>query len=272
MELLRYILLGILQGITEFLPVSSSGHLVLVELLWGSGGFGQQDLFLNVMLHLGTLAAVALFCRRELAALVHAALRLGRPTRSPEEAAERRLLIAVAIASLPTALLGIVVKLTLVEAFSHLLFVGAMFLITAGVLWISTRYRGEQSEATPKTAFAVGAAQGLAVLPGISRSGATIVTGLAMGLNREAAARFAFLISIPAILGAAAVSLLDIQNLPKFNTSLIFSLSCGTIAAAFAGYFSLVLLTEIVRKARLNLFSYYCAAVGITAIILGCIR
>ena len=270
MEPLRAAVLGLLQGLTEFFPVSSSGHLVLAQELWG--GYTGADFFLDVMLHVGTLAAVVLFCRREVASMWRALLGLGRRPQTPTEAAGRRLLLAVTLASIPTAAIGLLLRSTVNSWFSQLVFVGAMFLVTAAILALSPLCRGNREEASPANALLVGVAQGLALLPGLSRSGATIVTAKALGMESTAAARFAFVISIPAVLGTALVSAMDVQNLPNFNTGLIFSLACGTMAAALSGYLSLIVLSGIIRRARLNLFSFYCAAAGLFTIALGALR
>ena len=272
MDPLRALILGLLQGLTEFLPVSSSGHLALAEALFGDLSSGDLYLFFNVMLHVGTLLAVVAFCWREVWQLVRAVLRIGRRAETEAQKAGRRLLLAVVIATIPTGIIGMAIKLTSLQVFSELLFVGVMFFITAAVLWFSSRFEGDSREASPLAALAIGVAQGIAVLPGISRSGMTIVTGKAMGLEGTTAARFAFVVSIPAIIGAALVSWLDVVNLPNFNTSLIFSASCGIIAAALAGYLSLFWLVRIIRRAKLNLFAFYCAAIGIVTLIIGSIR
>jgi len=269
---LRAFLLGLLQGFTEFLPVSSSGHLALAEALFGDLSETDIYLFFNVMLHVGSLLAVLVFCRSELIMLFRAAFRIGRRAESDDQKRDRRLLVAVILTTIPTAIIGFTIKLTALALFSELIFVGFMFFITTAVLAVSSRFKGERAEPTPLAALLIGVAQGIAVMPGISRSGMTIVSAKAAGMEAAAAARFAFVISIPAIIGAALVSWMDVINLPKFNTSLIFSALYGIIAAAFAGYLSLIWLIRIVRRARLNLFAFYCAAIGIVSIVLGFIR
>ncbi len=272
MDPLRAVFLGLLQGLTEFLPISSSGHLVLVEQLFGELSNPQTGLFFNVMLHLGTLLAVVIFCWTEVMMMFRALLRLGRRAETPEQRADRRLLIVVILATLPTAVVGMAIKLTGLGLFTWLIFVGAMFIITAAVLWFSRFIGGEKREPSFVSALFIGAIQGLGVLPGISRSGVSIVAGKASGMSGPSAARFAFVISIPAILGAAILSSFEMANLPNFNTGLIFSLLCGIITAALAGYLSLGWLTKIVRRARLEMFAFYCAAIGIVTLIVGAVR
>ena len=259
--------MGIIQGATEFLPISSSGHLVLFQRF--TTGFQREDLFLDIMLHIGTLIAVAIYTRREVGMLIRGTFGLLRKVRTEEQRQERRLLIAVAVAGIPTAILGFFFKATAVDYFDNLFLLGGTFAITTALLaWSARLGNGKEREVRPLSAFAIGAAQGFAVLPGVSRSGSTIIIGEAMGLERNAAARFAFLLSIPAILGAAAFSFLDVSNLPKFNAPLLFSLFCGMIAAAIVGYVSLVLLALIVRKARLHYFAFYTGVVSIFCIVL----
>lgn len=267
MEILRTIFLGLIQGSTEFLPVSSSGHLVLFEQIMA--GFSHQDLFLDIMLHIGTLVAVVVFCRSEVAMLFRALFHFQRQPRDQREHEERRLLFAVIFATIPTAIIGLLIKLTIVDQFSNYFFLAATFLVTTIALGFSNRLQGQGTQLSTKSALFIGIVQGFAVLPGISRAGVTIVAGQATGLERSRAARFAFVISIPAIIGAALLSILDVTNLPNFNTSLIFSLLCGMMSAAIVGYLSLVLLTKIIEKAKLSYFAFYTAAVSIFCLILG---
>lgn len=232
-------------------------------------GFTNQDLFLDIMLHIGTLVAVVVFCRREVAMLFRALLHFYRPSRDQREKEERNLFFAVILASIPTALIGFLIKLTIVDQFSNFFLLAATFIVTTIALSFSNRLNGRSTMVSPGSAAFIGIIQGFAVLPGISRAGVTIVAGQAAGLDRSKAARFAFVISIPAILGAALLSVLDVTNLPNFNTSLIFSLLCGMMAAAIVGYLSLVLLTKIIEKAKLSYFAFYTAAVSIFCLILG---
>jgi undecaprenyl-diphosphatase len=199
---------------------------------------------------------------------VHAFFSLWRTPRGEHEVRERRLFWAVIIASIPTAAIGFAIRSTLVPVFSNYYFLAGTFAVTTLLLASSRLARGTRLEISPPGAFMVGIMQGLAILPGISRSGSTIIAGQAVGLERTAAARFAFVLAIPAIIGAAMVSVLDVANLPNFNTGLMFSLFCGMIAAAVVGYLSLVLLTTIIQKAKLHWFAFYTGAVSIFCLIL----
>lgn len=259
------IIAGIIQGATEFLPVSSSGHLVLFQHF--NGGFSHEDLLLDIMLHLGTLAAVATFCRAEVAMLFRAFFRIWRRPRAEQEVRENRLFWAIVIATIPTAAIGFAVRSFLVPLFDNLFLLAFTFGFTTLLLMAGSRARGTRLEISPAGAFLVGVMQGLAVLPGVSRSGSTIVMSQAVGLQRENAARFAFVLAIPAILGASVVSFTDLANLSNFNTGLMFSLFCGMMAAAVVGYLSLVVLTTIIRKAKLHWFAFYTGAVSIFCLI-----
>ena len=266
MDIIRAVILGIIQGATEFLPISSSGHLVLFQQI--SEGFTIDDLFLDIVLHLGTLAAILVFCRREVLMLFRSLTHFYREPVNDNERLERRLLYGIIIATIPTGIIGFFFKANVVSYFSNYFFLAGTFFITTIVLFAS-RFLSDGKKRVPfLSAFIIGIAQGFAVLPGISRSGVTIVVGQALGLQRSASARFAFVLAIPAILGAAFFSFMDTSNLPNFNTALIFSLVCGMIAAAIVGYISLVVLTKIIEKARLSYFAFYTGAVSVFCFVL----
>jgi undecaprenyl-diphosphatase len=259
-EFLQSILLGIVQGLTEFLPVSSSGHLVLFQQIFG--GFSEADLFEDIMLHIGTLVAVSIFCWREIMMLLRALTHLFRKSRTAEEQREKRLFIAILIAGIPTVLFGFLIKSTMVDSFSSPLLLAVTFGITTVLLILSRLFTSSSSILSPRIALAVGTAQGLAVLPGISRSGSTIVIGQAMGLGRREAARFAFVLAIPAIVGAALFTFKDLVDQPNLTAhSLSLPLLCGMIAAAIVGYISLVLLTRMIDKAAFHHFAWYTGAI-----------
>ncbi len=255
MEIYQAVILGIIQGLTEFLPVSSSGHLVLTQHLFG---LKEPALFFDVSLHVGTLVAVLIVFRREIGSILKTVINLG-----------------------PSVLLGKNGNktdteqrdLSLVAAtlFSSIFIVGIMLLITASLLW-SIRNKADVSEAVESTAISlkhaliIGFIQGFAVIPGISRSGSTIVAGLYLGLNRKEAARFSFLLCLPAIIGA---ELLGIRDAMKTGVSIDGALIIGTLVSFVVGYFALKLLLGLVNRGRLHVFAPYCAVVGLIAIFLG---
>lgn len=247
-------LLGLLQGLTEFLPVSSSGHLVVAQHLLG---IRSPSLFLEVMLHGGTLAAVLLFLRRDL-------LRLARGVVAPRRArgGERRLCLLLLLGSLPAGLTGLSLRGPLARVGLHPVWVGASLLLN-GLLLLTARRRGGAGrglwEVPWPTALLVGAAQALALMPGISRSGATIVAALWAGMHREAAGRFSFLLAVPAMTGAAVLEALRAGPPPGTSWA---ALAAGCLTAACAGGAALTVLFRVLRRGRLALFAPYCWALG----------
>jgi undecaprenyl-diphosphatase len=252
------ILLGVLQGLTEFLPVSSSGHLVLAERAFGWEGGG---LAFEVSVHLATLLAVLIVLRRDVAGLVRGALDLARLRTAGEDA---RLLLFVAIGTVPAVVVGLLLKDAVEEAFDSPRFAAAGLLVTAAIL-LSTRWRRrEERPLGAVAAIAIGCAQALAIAPGISRSGSTIAAALLLGIAASRAFTFSFLLSIPAILGATVLELAGESLDPGL---LRVCLVAGT-AAFLSGTLALVVLRGVVQRGRLALFAPYCVAVGILALIL----
>lgn len=273
MDLLQAVILGIVQGLTEFLPVSSSGHLVLFQQMFG---LSEPELFFNVSVHIGTLMAVVFFFRRDVLAIVAALLRgtglLVRQEKTVQKLyldPDVKLAVLILVGSVPTAVIGLAFNRLADRLFSSVLLVGIMLCITGSMLW-STRYvrrsEGGMAFFGMKAALLIGLVQGLAILPGISRSGSTIVMGLFLGMQRNLAARYSFLLSIPAILGAELLSLGDfsLQSNIAAGATLI-----GAVTACVVGYLSLRMLVYIVDHGRMYLFSPYCWLVGIVALISG---
>lgn len=250
-------LLGVIQGLTEFLPVSSSGHLVVFQHLLG---FREPELFLDSALHVGTLLAVCIFFRQDLKEMTMATLRLKM------EDPQARLVAAVLIGSIPTAMIGLIFKEPLEALFGSVSTVGMMLIMTGIVLTLTGLVpRGyTRLSAIPwYVALAVGAAQGLAITPGISRSGATIAAGLFLGLNRELAGRYSFLLAIPAIFGALLLQL-GSQDLGSVG---LLPIAAGFCTAALVGLFALKILMAVVRQGRLAYFAPYCFALGMMILI-----
>ncbi|SMC38228.1 Undecaprenyl-diphosphatase [Desulfocicer vacuolatum DSM 3385] len=274
MEIYQGIILGILQGLTEFLPVSSSGHLALGQSFFG---ITEPALFFDVSLHMGTLLAVVVVFFQDIKRMLISLFELIKLIFSGKEFLETvktdenvRLAFLIIVASIPTAFLGLGFKPYVHTLFSSVSFVGCMLLVTGTFLWM-TRHVAPQGDGVMtfgmKRALLVGLCQGLAVIPGISRSGATISAGLFGGIDRETAARFSFLLSIPAIVGA---EILSIKDFMQHGSSIDLGATlCGTVIAFVVGYGALIFLMRIVRKGRLHLFAPYCWALGIVAIIAG---
>jgi len=264
MSFWQAVALGAVQGVTEFLPVSSSGHLVLLrEVL----AVGEVPLLFDVLLHLSTLAATAVVFRARLGRLVVTAIDLLRPpARRRCGSEERRLLGLLLLCTVVTGGIGMAFG----SVFGLVLLgprqVAAMLLVTAALLLAARWLRGA---AVPRAgwqprwpwALLVGVVQGLAVIPGISRSGATIAAGVLAGADRETAADFSFLASVPAILGAVAVSLPELSALEEAVD--LTALAAGMAVSFAAGWLALTALLRIVRRGRLHLFCLYLVPVGI---------
>ncbi len=260
-------LLGLLQGLTEFLPVSSSGHLVVAETLMQ---FKASELLLfDLILHLATLLAVCLYYRQRLFALSRACLPPYSPgDTSPEIMAHRKLIAAIGLSTFITVIIGLGFKDQFEQVRDNLTAVGGAFLIT-GVLLLATRW------ASPRTsddgddypmnlwlfAAIVGFTQGVAILPGVSRSGATVCTALLLGLSRTRAVEYSFLLSIPAILMASVYESLFSDS--PLGTISPFPASIGFLCSLISGILFLWLLVWIVRKGRLHLFAFYTIPLGI---------
>ena len=272
MTYLQALLLGIVQGLTEFLPISSSGHLVLVQHLFGLHG---AELSFDVSVHVGTLAAVIIFFRKDILQILSGLLAVlktanGRPSEHDSNRDQARLAGLIILGSIPTAAIGLILHGHADRLFASPPLAGAMLVLT-GVLLFATRSSSRNPktngrslhELTVKDALVIGVTQGLAVIPGISRSGSTIAVGILTGIKHEAAARFSFLLSIPAVAGAAMLVLKDAveQGDIHLPTCLL-----GGITALVVGYAALALLVYLVQKGRLYLFAPYCWIVGALAL------
>jgi undecaprenyl-diphosphatase len=278
------IVLGIIQGLTEFLPVSSSGHLALAQHWMRLEAESPLMISFDVATHLGTLLAVIVvfwttfirFFRRLVSEQRRAPTtpNLTRPSSWFVRNAAWRVLILGAIACLPTAIIGVAFKDPLEAAFGRPILIGIALLVTGALLFVSgkvPRPRKPWRQFGIVGALLVGLAQGLAITPGISRSGATICTALICGLKRRWAAEFSFLIAFPAICGAALVKIAETGNLPPEQIAAIplGPIIAGSLTAAAVGYVALRLLLEAVRRAKLVYFSYYVWALGLLVIVLG---
>jgi undecaprenyl-diphosphatase len=254
MGLFKAIILGIVQGITEFLPISSSGHLVIFQYFMEI----NEGLTMDVFLHFGTLLAVVVVFWDDI---------IGMITLKSEY---RKLTYYVVLGSIPAGVIGILFEDLFARLFSTPTVVGFALLVTGLLLWLSDRL-GEEERSLENMKFSdavvVGFAQALAIIPGISRSGSTIVGGLFNGLERKLAAKFSFLLSIPVIGGATLLKTKDLVTV-GFGNLTFMELAGGTLSAAIAGYFSVKLLLKLVNQEKLSIFAYYCWVVGFGVIIL----
>ena len=262
---LETILLGVVQGLTEFLPVSSSGHLVIFENLLG---FKEPEILLDASLHLGTLLAVCIYFRSDLKKMIQELWAWVAPGSQNGALGSHALLaLMVVVGSIPTAFIGLIFKDPLEALFSSVTTVGVMLLVTGvivGVTKFISRNHGKWDQVGIWMALAIGTVQGLAIIPGISRSGSTIVCALLLGLNRETAGRFSFLLSIPAIIGAVGLHL-ESDAIARVG---IAPLTVGFASSALVGFFALKLLMGMVKKGHFYYFAPYCWVVGILTIIL----
>jgi undecaprenyl-diphosphatase len=248
------VILGILQGLTEWFPVSSSGHLALAKELLG----WQPPVIFYVLLHLGTVAVVIAYFRKDILIVLRAMLR--RDFNAPEG----RLAIFIVLGSVPTAFVGYAFKGIFESFFSNLLVVGLALLTTGILLFISARREGSKTLGYLDSLL-VGLAQGIAIIPGVSRSGATISTGLLRGVDRMAVFKFSFLLSIPAILGATVMESGDLSLLlSSVDTEAVV---LGVLASMVVGYLSLKALQRIILTHKFNWFAVYCLAAGTVVII-----
>lgn len=259
--LLLVLILAVLQGLTEYLPVSSSGHLVLGKEFLPGGDQLAANASLEVLLHVGTLLAVLLFYRKRLTRLV-----LGFFGKGDDVSKQRRLAGQLVLATLPAVVVGFSIRNHLDELFGSPYPAASALLLTGCILWYSKRLpSGGTSiqELSWKGALIIGLSQAFAILPGISRSGTTIVVGLRLGLSAEAAAAFSFLLSIPAILGASVL------KLPELDTSQGLDLTTLGLAVGVSflvGWAALGMLVWITKRGKLHLFAPYCWLLGLAAL------
>jgi undecaprenyl-diphosphatase len=269
MTAFQALILGIVQGATEFLPVSSSGHLVLVPWLLGWQLDPQAAFVFDVLVQWGTLLAVIVYFWRELPGLALAALRgliHGHPLESPAA----RMAWLLVLASLPAAVLGLVFKDTVEATFGQPTMVFGFLLVTSALLavseWLGHRTRSMESLRWTDALW-IGLAQVLALFPGVSRSGSTIAGGMTRQLRRPDAARFAFLMSVPIMIGAGLVALRDLARLPDVAAQL-GNLALGFLAAAVVGYLAIRWLLRYLSQRPLTVFIIYTAVVGVIGLVL----
>ncbi|MEM2995460.1 MAG: undecaprenyl-diphosphate phosphatase [Candidatus Bathyarchaeia archaeon] len=259
-QLIKTVILGIIQGLTEWLPISSTGHLKVAEHFLN---FGTQNyLLFDFILHIGTLIVVLFFFRREIGNMLEALSRLDFKTE------HGKLIPPVIVGTIPAAVIGILLKETVEQTFTNFLSIAVVFIVFGFILY-SAKFGMEKTDnINYSAAIIIGVAEGLAILPGFSRSGATITVALLLGIKREKAFQFSFLLSIPAIIGAAGYSAYkDYGKL--LSTGLGWSeILAGVIPAMCIGYFAIKLLWKILCKQKLHFFAFYCWFLGAVLIML----
>ncbi len=251
-------ILGLIQGLAEWLPISSTAHLKIVEHFLG---FAATPLF-NVALHVGTLVVVVFYFRKEvgdiLLALVHVDFRSERG----------HLIPLMVVATIPTAIIGLLYVQFLEDVLQTMLAIGVALLAGATMVYISKNGRENTDVITYRTALTIGATQGLAVFPGLSRSGVTVSTALLLGLKREEAFKFSFLLSIPAILGDLIVEVYKQRGQLTIQSIGSVELLAGVVVAMIAGYLAIELVSRIVESKRFHYFAFYTWLLGIALIAL----
>lgn len=277
MSYFNAIILGLIQGIAEFLPISSSGHLSIAQNLFGLNVEGTNDMFFDVLLHLGTLMAVFVAYWQEIREMIveffcaAGDIVKGRKQKSVPPA--RRLIAMIVIGTLPLFAI-LPVKDFVEELSNNTYFIGGALLVTGCLLLACDRVRkGAKNEgsATMKDALLVGVGQAIATCPGISRSGMTISVGCFCGFERKFAVRFAFLLSIPAVLGANILEIADVME-TGIDPALLPVYFVGVAVAAVSGYLCIRLLKMVAEKGKFGAFSYYCWAMGVVTIALSALR
>lgn len=251
-------LLGAVQGVTEFLPISSSGHLVLFEQLFN---IQQSALTFTVVIHLATLLAILLFFGKSLLHLT------------------RRELVLIGVGTIPAIFVGVLFRQQIEGLFNGDAFVGVELIITGLINFYTDRKLGPKTEQietdihaqkdlTEKKSFLIGVAQAIAIIPGISRSGSTVAAGVGLGLDREQAFRFSFLLAIPALLGAGVLELVDVWRNGTVHEINVPVYAIGALMALITGLLSLFVFKYVMSKAKLEIFGWYCVIVGTIAVVL----
>jgi undecaprenyl-diphosphatase len=262
-NLLQAIFLGFVQGVAEFLPISSSGHLAIFQNLFHMNGVGEVDLFFDVLLHFGTLFSVLLVYWKDIRGIVlefFTMLRLRRrPEREREDPISRRMIWFIITGTLPLVV-ALLFKDAVENLYSNMFFIAFALAATGLILFLSDRFGSGKKQAKNATildALLVCVGQMLAIVPGLSRSGTTISAGMTRGFERSFSVKFSFLLSIPAILGASLLELIEVIT-TGIDVSMLPYYLAGMITAAVCGYLSIRLLERITKSNRFGAFAYYC--------------
>lgn len=288
MSFLEAIIMGLIQGLTEFLPVSSSGHLAIFKNLFHIQT--ETGLLYDIMLHIATLVAICVVYFKDVKELfvngccmvglwvTNAVLWIGNRFRKQEERQAykpvlttpyRRFVLMILISTVPTGILGIILEDVIGSASEYLILPGICLILTSILLFIADHAKiGEKTEATAsyKNSFVIGLAQGVATLPGISRSGTTITACLLSGFNKEFAVKYSFIMSIPVILGAMVLKIKDFST-ADFGGGMIWNYIAGMLVAGVVGYICIKTMLVVVKKNKFTIFSVYCLIAGLVSVI-----
>lgn len=258
MSIIEAIILGLIQGLTEFLPVSSSGHLEIVKSLFPNKQLPDESLMITVVLHAATALSTLVVFRKEVLEIIRGLFQF-------KWNEETKYSLKIVISMIPAALVGLFYNDAIESLYDgQVRLVGMMLIITGLLLFLADRAKINLKGVSYQNSFVIGVAQAIAILPGISRSGATISTSVLLGIDREKAARFSFLMVVPLILGKMAKDILDgAFTEPKID---VIPLSIGFITAFIVGLFACTWMINIVKRSKLKYFAYYCFTVGFIAI------
>ena len=258
MEIIKSFILGIVQGLTEFLPVSSSGHIEIFKEILDFSYDSENGLFFTLILHLATAMSTLIYFWVDVKKIIYSLFKLKK-----DENFNFSLMIIVSM--IPAGLVGFFFENKINQLFNgNLLLVGSMLIITSILLFVSDKINNLKKELTVMNAFVIGIAQALAILPGISRSGSTIATSLFLGINRDLAAKFSFLMVIPIIVGSS-LKMIIYDNL-VFEEVIVINYIVGFLSALISGYYACKWMILLVRKSKLFYFSIYCLIVGLISI------
>lgn len=261
MDYIHAIILGLIQGLTEFLPVSSSGHLELGKAILGDETLKEEGLLFTVVVHFATALSTIVVFRKDIIELITGLFQF-------KNNEQFQFSIKIVLSMIPAVIVGLAFEDQIDAMFDgNIVFVGMMLLLTAVLLFFADKAKNTLKDVSTKDALIIGIAQAIAILPGISRSGATISTSVLLGVDKSKAARFSFLMVVPLILGKIAKDILsgDLSS----NTDGFGVLAVGFIAAFIAGLFACQWMIKLVRKSQLKYFAIYCFVVGLIAIIVG---
>ena len=254
MEIINAIILGIIQGLTEFLPVSSSGHLEIAKAILGENKVGEESLLMTVVLHFATALSTIIIFRKDLIEIFSGLFQF-------KNNESFQFSLKIVLSMIPAALVGVFFDDEIEALFGGALtLVGGMLLITGLLLFLADKAKASAKQVGIKAAILIGISQAIAILPGISRSGATISTAVRLGIDKEKAARFSFLMVVPLIFGKMAKDILsgDIQ----YETTTFIPLLVGFIFAFLTGMFACKWMIKLVKSSQLKYFAYYCFAIG----------
>lgn len=261
---LKYLILGTVQGVTEPIPVSSSGHLIIAQRLMG---IDEKSLTFEILTNTASLIAIVFIYRQDILRLLVNGIGYLR-TRKEEYKADFMFIVYVVLGTIPAVLIGLLFKDKIEEVFSSVHTVAIALLFTGLALWLIRNLRGRKRDGdlTKRDALLVGIAQAVALIPGISRSGATVISSIAVGMKQETALRFSFMLYIPISLGAIVMGVSDLVNTPDMST-MAMPYGLAFLATLVVSYFSMRWFMNIMAKGNLKYFAYYCFAAGILLLV-----